>query len=157
MTRLVPAPARILDAGCGTGRIAVRLDELGYDVVGVDVDPAMLDVARAEDPESGLADRRPGDVRPRRDASTWCWSRATPSRCSSRARWTTSCARLAAHVVPGGLVVCGFGLDDAHLPGDCPPTPLADVEAAMAAAGLVAVDRFGTWDGDPFDPAAATS
>src|SRR4051812_30456157 len=45
-----PPPARVLDAGCGTGRVAVRLRELGYDVVGVDVDTAMLDVARTAAP-----------------------------------------------------------------------------------------------------------
>ena len=35
---VLPPPARVLDAGCGTGRIAVRLHEQGYDAVGVDVD-----------------------------------------------------------------------------------------------------------------------
>lgn len=37
---------RALDAGCGTGRKARTLHELGYDVIGCDVTPAMLDVAR---------------------------------------------------------------------------------------------------------------
>ncbi|MGA8257515.1 MAG: methyltransferase domain-containing protein, partial [Nocardioides sp.] len=48
---LVPAPARVLDAGCGTGRVAVRLAELGYEVVGCDADATMVDVARQEAPE----------------------------------------------------------------------------------------------------------
>ena len=42
------APAHVLDAGCGTGRIAVELARRGYRVVGVDVEPAMLDQARAK-------------------------------------------------------------------------------------------------------------
>ena len=50
---LVPPPARVLDAGCGTGRVAARLAELGYACTGVDVDPSMLAVARREHP--GLA------------------------------------------------------------------------------------------------------
>ena len=54
---------------------------------------------------------------------------------------------------PGGVVVCGFGLDAAHLPGDCPPTALADVDAAFGRVGLDAVIRYGTWDGGAFDPA----
>ena len=86
---LLPPPARILDAGCGTGRVAVRLAELGYDVVGVDVDASMLDVARAEAPD---LDWRLGDLSSfdlRRSSSTSCWSRATPSRCSSPARCST--------------------------------------------------------------------
>ena len=48
---LLPAPARVLDAGCGTGRVAIRLAELGYDTVGVDVDLQMLEVARKHAPD----------------------------------------------------------------------------------------------------------
>ena len=61
---------------------------------------------------------------------------------------------LAAQLDAGGLLVCGFGLDDAHLPGDCPVTPLADVDAAFATAGLDPVDRFSTWDRAPYDEGA---
>ena len=56
---LVDPPARVLDAGCGTGRVAIRLAELGYDVVGVDVDASMLLQAREEAPE---LDWRVGDL-----------------------------------------------------------------------------------------------
>lgn len=42
---------RILDIGCGTGHQAASLAGLGAHVVGVDADPAMLEVARAEHPE----------------------------------------------------------------------------------------------------------
>ncbi len=59
--------------------------------------------------------------------------------------------RLAAHTAAGGRVVCGFGLDADHLPGDCPVTPLGEVEAAFAAAGLVAAASYATWDGEPYD------
>jgi SAM-dependent methyltransferase len=38
----------VLEIGCGTGRIAVRLARDGLHVVGVDLSPAMLDVARAK-------------------------------------------------------------------------------------------------------------
>src|SRR3954452_7763920 len=48
---LVDPPATVLDAGCGTGRVAVRLAALGYDVVGVDVDASMLAEAGAEAPD----------------------------------------------------------------------------------------------------------
>jgi SAM-dependent methyltransferase len=47
----VPAPARVLDVGCGTGALAGRLAGLGYDVVGVDPSAGMLDVMRDRFPE----------------------------------------------------------------------------------------------------------
>ena len=44
----VPPPARVLDFGCGPGVIALALAERGYEVVGVDGAPRMIDLARAE-------------------------------------------------------------------------------------------------------------
>ena len=44
-------PGSVLDAGCGTGRVAIELDRRGHAVVGVDVDPAMLDAARSKAPD----------------------------------------------------------------------------------------------------------
>lgn len=41
-----PPPARLLDAGCGTGAHLAGLAALGYTVVGLDADPRMLQVAR---------------------------------------------------------------------------------------------------------------
>src|SRR5580765_3334121 len=43
---LDPAPASVLDAGCGTGRVAIELARRGVEVVGVDVDASMLATAR---------------------------------------------------------------------------------------------------------------
>ncbi|MET8805901.1 methyltransferase domain-containing protein [Streptomyces sp. NPDC004546] len=48
---LVPAGARVLDAGCDTGRVMIRLARLGYECVGVDLDASMLAVARKQAPE----------------------------------------------------------------------------------------------------------
>src|SRR3954449_2517343 len=44
-------PTTVLDAGCGTGRVAVELARRGVAVVGVDSDPDMIDVARAKAPD----------------------------------------------------------------------------------------------------------
>src|SRR6476661_7677186 len=46
-------PASVLDAGCGTGRVAIELARRGVDVVGVDLDAHLLDAARTKAP--GLA------------------------------------------------------------------------------------------------------
>ncbi|QPG66958.1 MULTISPECIES: class I SAM-dependent methyltransferase [Mycobacteriaceae] len=42
--------ARILDAGCGPGRIGGYLAAAGHDVVGVDVDPALIAAAEQDHP-----------------------------------------------------------------------------------------------------------
>jgi SAM-dependent methyltransferase len=44
--------SRILDAGCGTGRVGGRLAQLGHTVVGADVDPALIDYAKEDFPEA---------------------------------------------------------------------------------------------------------
>ena len=53
--RLIDAMAqrgsRILDAGCGTGRVGGYLVRAGHRVVGVDLDPHLIEVARAEQPD----------------------------------------------------------------------------------------------------------
>ena len=44
--RAVPRDARLLDAGCGTGRYALTLAGLGYRVTGLDLSPELIAVAR---------------------------------------------------------------------------------------------------------------
>lgn len=51
---------RILECAVGTGRIALALAQAGYDVWGVDRDPAML--ARAEEKWGALRDGSPGKL-----------------------------------------------------------------------------------------------
>ena len=51
---LPPAPARVLDAGTGTGSLALAAAELGHDVTGVDLSEGMLDRARAKATERGV-------------------------------------------------------------------------------------------------------
>jgi SAM-dependent methyltransferase len=53
---LLPAPrGRTLDIGCGEGRVGAVLAERGYDVIGVDSSPRMVELAR-ERHEAILAD-----------------------------------------------------------------------------------------------------
>ena len=47
-------PARVADLGCGTGSVSVLLAERGHAVVGVDISPRMLDVARAKASAHGV-------------------------------------------------------------------------------------------------------
>ncbi len=51
---LPPAPARILDLGCGTGSLSVLLAQMGHTVTGVDLAPRMIEQARAKALTSGV-------------------------------------------------------------------------------------------------------
>ena len=157
-TALLPPGARVLDAGCGTGRVAIRLAAQGFDVVGLDVDDSMLAVARDQDPALTWVLRRPrrppapSCSRDRR--TTWCCWPGTSSRCSRRGRSGAPSPPCAGLLADGGLLVAGFGLDRAHLPAGCPVTPLEEYDAALASCGLHVVDRFSTWDAAPYAPDA---
>jgi SAM-dependent methyltransferase len=64
---VAPAGARVLEVGCGPGRLSIRLArDHGLDVTGVDLDAAMIDRARANADRSNGEERRPsfavGDV-----------------------------------------------------------------------------------------------
>ena len=147
---LVAAPARVLDAGCGTGRIAVRLHELGYDVVGCDVDASMIDVARREAPDLDwrVADLATLELHDTFDVVLVAGNVIPflePGSLAAAAR------SLALHLAPGGRLLCGFGLDAAHVPPGCPLVELVDVDDAMAAAGLEVGARWSTWDRQPWD------
>lgn len=150
---LVPAGARVLDAGCGTGRVMIRLAELGYDCVGADLDASMLAVAREAAPELSWIQTDLAEFDPAAPglglfdlvvAAGNVFPLLAPGTEAETAR------RLAGALRPGGLLVAGFGLDEAHLP--VPPSlTLEEYDAHCAAAGLTLVDRFATWDADPYE------
>jgi len=52
--RWLKPPGRLLDLGCGTGRLLVRMASLGHSVLGVDLSPEMLKAARAKAVDEGL-------------------------------------------------------------------------------------------------------
>lgn len=47
----IPVGARVLDFGCGDGRVAIPLRSLGYDVTGADTAQHMLDALADRDPD----------------------------------------------------------------------------------------------------------
>lgn len=151
---LVPPGARILDAGCGTGRVMIRLAELGHDCTGVDLDESMLAVARKAAPDlpwfqADLAGFDPAALGIAADFDLVVAAGNIFPLLASGTEGEVA-RRLAAALKPGGLLVAGFGLDRAHLP--VPPSiTLEEYDAHCAAAGLTLVDRFATWDADPYD------
>ncbi len=136
---------RVLDAGCGTGRVAIRLAERGLETVAVDVDPALLRHAREKAPalewvEADLARLGPDDVPGPFDVIVMAGNVMIFVAFGTEAAVV---ANLAARLAPGGLLLAGFQL----LPGRL---TLARYEECTAAAGLVPVARLATWDGEPF-------
>ncbi len=151
------AGLRVLDAGCGTGRVGIRLAELGFEVVGVDVDESMLAVARVQGPTvpwfaGDLADLPPDVVASAPFDLVVLAGNVVPLLAPGTLRDVVRA--LASLLRPGGMLVAGFGLDAAHLPAGCPVTPLEAYDAAATAEGLEPVDRFATWEAAPYDPAA---
>ena len=138
---------RVLDAGCGTGRVAIELHRRGYSVTGTDLDDAMLAPARAKAPEipwitadlAGIADV------PELRAAEFDLVVLAGNVMIFVSPGTEGAvlAGLADRLVPGGLCVAGFQVRDDRL-------PLAAFDAAARAAGLEPVARFATWGGDPY-------
>ena len=139
---LDPPPRTVLDAGCGTGRVAIELARRGFDVVGVDLDTGMLATARrrAPDLEWVEADLTSLDLGRAFDAVVLAGNVVLFTAPGTEAQLMGRCA---AHVAPGGALVTGFqlrpggyGVDD--LDRDVAPLRLAE--------------RYRTWDREPWQP-----
>jgi SAM-dependent methyltransferase len=136
-------PRSVLDAGCGTGRVAVELARRGIDVVGVDVDATMLDKARAKAPALRWeeADLATLDLGRTFDVVVLAGNVMIFLAPGTEDAVVTSLAR---HVAPGGALVAGFSLEPGRL-------DLATYDRHCAAAGLELADRWGTWERQPFE------
>ena len=55
---VAPDGARVLEVGCGPGHLSTRLAHHGFDVTGLDLDPAMIARARANTDRPGKGDQR---------------------------------------------------------------------------------------------------
>ena len=139
VTRL--APQSVLDAGCGTGRVAIELARRGVLVVGTDRDASMLAVARQRAPdlewvEHDLTDFDLGRVF---DVVVMAGNVPLFTAPGTHAALVAGCAR---HVAPGGALVSGFQTDRGYAP--------ADYDEHAHAAGLELAERYATWDADPY-------
>jgi len=146
----------VLDAGCGTGRVAIELSRRAFDVVGVDLDPSMLAVARRAAPHLTWLERDLATLEPAELGAAFDVVLLAGNVVPLLESGTESAAlkRLAACLRPDGLLVAGFGLDVAHLPLDEVPVTIDDYDASCARHGLSPVAKFSTWDGAPYDAGA---
>lgn len=144
--------SRVLDAGCGTGRVATWLAEQGHRLVGVDLDESMLAEARRRAPgldwaRGDLASLETLGLEPGFDMVVAAGNVIPLVSAGTEPKVV---AGLAAMLRPGGLLVAGFGLDAQHLPLTSAPVTLADYDRWCADAGLIPQERSSTWDGDPY-------
>ena len=132
----------VLDAGCGTGRLAIELARRGRAVVGVDLDRDMIDRAerKAPDLEWHVADL--AKVQLGRSFPIIVMAGNILLFCRPDDRGAIV-ANLARHLELGGRLVAGFSLDAQGY-------PVAKYDGLCTDAGLVLEARYATWDREPF-------
>lgn len=144
---MVPRAARVLDAGCGPGRVGGELARLGHTVVGVDVDPVLVDAARADHPAGTwlVGDLAELDLPAQGIAEPFDVAVCAGNVLTFVAPGTEVevLRRLAGHLAPTGRVVVGFGAGR----GYAFDAFFADAETA----GLRRDAAFATWDLRPFE------
>jgi SAM-dependent methyltransferase len=138
--------ARILDAGCGPGRVGGYLAEAGHQVVGVDVDPVLIaaaetdhpgprwlvgDLAELDLPARGIAD--PFDI---------IVSAGNVMTFLAPSTRVQVLARLRAHLADDGRAVIGFGAGREY--------EFSQFFDDATAAGLPPDLLLSTWDLRPF-------
>ncbi len=143
---MAPRGARILDAGCGPGRLGGYLATVGHDVVGVDVDPALIaaaeqdypgprwlvgDLAELDLPARGVAE--PFDV---------IVSAGNVMAFLAPSTRVQVLSRLRAHVADDGRAAIGFGAYREY--------EFADFLNDAADAGFAPDLLLSTWDMRPF-------
>jgi SAM-dependent methyltransferase len=143
---MVPRGARILDAGCGPGRVGGYLAAAGHQVVGVDVDPALIAAAEQDHPGPRwlVGDLAELDLPARGitepfDLIVSAGNVMTFLAPSTRVQVL---ARLRAHLGGDGRAVIGFGAGREYA--------FAQFLDDAAGAGLAPDLLLSTWDLRPF-------
>lgn len=143
---MVDRGARVLDAGCGPGRVGGYLARAGHTLVGVDIDPVLIEAARADHPQGTwlegdlvTMDLPAAGVTEPFDIAVCAGNTITFLAPGTQGE---ALGRIAAHLRPGGRAVFGFGTGRGY--------PAAEFLGDARAAGFAVDATFSTWDLRPF-------
>ncbi len=130
----------VLDAGCGTGRIALELASRGWFVNAVDSDPDMIALAVAKSTEIvwDHGDLATIDLGQRFDVVLMAGNILLFVHEGTEPAILTNMAK---HLDGNGFLVAGFSLRE---------FTLAQYEQWCHRSGLEQVHQWSTWDGDPY-------
>jgi SAM-dependent methyltransferase len=139
-------PSSVLDAGCGTGRVARELARRGIHAVGVDRDESMIATAGRLAPDLSwlVRDLTQFDLERCFDVVLMAGNVPIFTPEGTQAALVAGCAR---HLADGGRLVAGFQLDSRY--------PLASYDQHCRQVGLECTGRWATWSREPFVDTAA--
>jgi SAM-dependent methyltransferase len=137
-------PVSVLDAGCGTGRVAAELARRGHEVAGIDRDPSMIATARTLAPGVDFEVVDVAEARLGRTFDLVVMAGNVPlfTPAGSQGALVAGCAR---HLASRGWLVAGFQLGRGY--------SVEENDSHCGVAGLQLDQRWSSWDADPFDPA----
>lgn len=143
---MVAPGSRLLDAGCGPGRLGGALHARGHEVVGVDVDPVLIAAAEEDHPGPTwlVGDLAELDLPARGVTGKFDAAVMAGNVICFVAPGTEPVvlAAVAEHLADDGIFVVGFGAGRTMT--------WDQFDAAVAEAGLRVRQRFATWDLQPW-------
>jgi SAM-dependent methyltransferase len=143
---LVPRGARILDAGCGPGRVGGALFRRGHEVVGVDIDPVLIEAAEEDHPGPTwlVGDLAQLDLASQGIAAGFdvvvCAGNVITFMPDDDRR--AALDRIGRHLAEDGRIAIGFGENRGY--------GFDEFRADVAAVGLEVDLELATWDVRPF-------
>jgi len=146
---MAPRGAAVLDAGCGTGRIAAALHRMGHRAIGVDKDAGLVRLAQSR--YEGVPFLARDLLLLHRDVLVAAGGPATFDLIVLPGNVVVYLAPgterdvlgvLAGLLEPAGRIVAGFATDREYSP--------ADFRTDAQALGLTVEHQFATWDLDPY-------
>ncbi len=143
---IVGRGSRILDAGCGSGRVGAELAARGHQVVGVDADRSLVEAARTDHPGPRwlVADLAELDLAAVGEAEPFDAAVVAGNVMVFVAPGTEAAvlSGIARQLRPGGVVITGFALDRGY--------SIDQHRLDAEGVGLIHEQLFATWDLRPF-------